>query len=483
MGEVPEALRSSVVLFLSYKDIIICIASSALAGIGVGFFSCLLSSADKQRQLNGGKHTDRSRIRCVLGAIGSTIFGILSLVGLNYGPVALVVVVRAGATLPANALFSQVFQIRPLTSSDALGTLVTLSGVVCFTLFQGDPGPEVTESLFVQLLQRPAAIVVGGVVLLALLLSILYMLRERLRARSCLLRRHHSSGRWPIFTRRRRKKEQTQRSESASEEVRSSDEDSVATRRRFNWRQETIEVLAVCTVTSTSSAAMDVAAKGWAAPLKTGPARALQSELFWISVVANLIFLVGMRAGTIIGCHRCDVLLFIPCSTVMNIFVSVATGLVVLEEWKEVKSWTGLASSSLTVLGGIIMLVTGPAEGDSERSAKDSDSETLEVTGSEDFEEPCVCDAVEIDGSDPDDPEETAMATTVSFSSLLYTHKMHALASMNKNHSRAAFYRDCMHKGLRALKPEIRFVSAPDLRALEEDHASASSSGAILSKG
>lgn len=128
MGEVPEALRSSVVLFLSYKDIIICIASSALAGIGVGFFSCLLSSADKQRQLNGGKHTDRSRIRCVLGAIGSTIFGILSLVGLNYGPVALVVVVRAGATLPANALFSQVFQIRPLTSSDALGTLVTLSG-------------------------------------------------------------------------------------------------------------------------------------------------------------------------------------------------------------------------------------------------------------------------------------------------------------------------------------------------------------------
>ena len=31
------------------------------------------------------------------------------------------------------------------------------------------------------------------------------------------------------------------------------------------------EVLAVCTVTSTSSAAMDVAAKGWAAPLKQGP--------------------------------------------------------------------------------------------------------------------------------------------------------------------------------------------------------------------
>ena len=75
--------------------------------------------------------------------------------------------------------FWQVFHLRPLTTSDALGTLVTLSGgmphvlrwrlfvkmvmaefvaivgrllgdcwascrrgVVCFTLFQGEPGPE-----------------------------------------------------------------------------------------------------------------------------------------------------------------------------------------------------------------------------------------------------------------------------------------------------------------------------------------------------
>eukprot|EP00913_Durusdinium_trenchii_P023830 g22379.t1 len=83
---------------------------------------------------------------------------------------------------------------------------------------------------------------------------------------------------------------------------------------------------------------MDVAAKGWAAALKEGPAAALQSALFWLSVITNVIFLVGMRAGTIIGCHRCDVLLFIPTSTVMNIFVSVATGLAVLEEWKQVTS-------------------------------------------------------------------------------------------------------------------------------------------------
>ena len=82
-------------------------------------------------------------------------------------------------------------------------------------------------------------------------------------------------------------------------------------------------------VTSCSSAEMDVAAKGWAAALKQGPGAALRSGLFWVSVIVNVIFLVAMRAGTIIGCHRCDVLLFIPFSTVLNIFVSVATGLVV----------------------------------------------------------------------------------------------------------------------------------------------------------
>ena len=91
----------------------------------------------------------------------------------------------------------------------------------------------------------------------------------------------------------------------------------------------------MCMVTSCSSAEMDVAAKGWAAALKQGPGAALQSGLFWVSVVVNVIFLVAMRAGTIIGCHRCDVLLFIPFSTVLNIFISVATGLVVQQPQEE----------------------------------------------------------------------------------------------------------------------------------------------------
>jgi hypothetical protein len=69
-----------------------------------------------------------------------------------------------------------------------------------------------------------------------------------------------------------------------------------------------------------------------------------------------------MRVGTIIGCNRCDVLLFVPLNTVMNIFVSVATGLVVLQEWRGVTSWVGLTSASLSMLGGIVMLVAGPAQ-------------------------------------------------------------------------------------------------------------------------
>ena len=98
---------------------------------------------------------------------------------------------------------------------------------------------------------------------------------------------------------------------------------------------------------------------------------------------------------------------------------------------------------------------------------------------------------------------------TVSFSSLLYTHKMHALASMNKNHSRRGRRgRSCLEplllctgrpstgtvctkpgprsarRGARSREsreeehraraksrpappPEIRFASAPDLRAIQ----------------
>ena len=92
--------------------------------------------------------------------IGSVVFGLASLVGLVFGSVSLATVVRAGSTLPANAIFSpglceqlpgrqwvstdlfgsflvrvacrpspgQMFGLRPLVRDDVLGTLVTISG-------------------------------------------------------------------------------------------------------------------------------------------------------------------------------------------------------------------------------------------------------------------------------------------------------------------------------------------------------------------
>ena len=38
--------------------------------------------------------------------VGSVVFGLFSLVGLIFGSVSLATVVRAGSTLPANAVFS-----------------------------------------------------------------------------------------------------------------------------------------------------------------------------------------------------------------------------------------------------------------------------------------------------------------------------------------------------------------------------------------
>jgi hypothetical protein len=85
----------------------ICIFASAVAGTGIGYFGCVLSYADKLASDPGGVHAKRARRLQRLGALGSTVFGISSLVGLFFGPVSLVVVVRAGSTLPANAFFSQ----------------------------------------------------------------------------------------------------------------------------------------------------------------------------------------------------------------------------------------------------------------------------------------------------------------------------------------------------------------------------------------
>lgn len=125
-------------------------------------------------------------------------------------------------------------------------------------------------------------------------------------------------------------------------------------------------VISVTNVGGVSSAFMDLAAKGWSAALEHGIDAAMVMPLFWLSLTANVLFLISMRASMIYGCKRCDVLLFVPLNTVLNILYSVLAGMVVMQEWKQVISWAGLLGASTSVLGGVVMLVSGPARKDPE---------------------------------------------------------------------------------------------------------------------
>ena len=118
-------------------NLVLCVVSSAVAGLGIGLFGCLLSAADQIRRRNSGVHTRKGRWFQIFGIGGSIIFGLASLVGLVFGSVSLATVVRAGSTLPSNAIFSQILGLRPMVRDDVLGTLVTISGIVSFSIFQG----------------------------------------------------------------------------------------------------------------------------------------------------------------------------------------------------------------------------------------------------------------------------------------------------------------------------------------------------------
>mmetsp|Transcript_71975 Transcript_71975/g.153943 ORF Transcript_71975/g.153943 Transcript_71975/m.153943 type:complete len:488 (-) Transcript_71975:19-1482(-) len=368
---------------------LLCIFSSACAGLGIGFFACLLSWAERQKKLNGGTHTRQSKFFRVLGVIGSTVFGLGSLVGLAFGPVTLVVIVRAGITLPANVLFSQVFRLRPLVRDDYLGTLVTLSGVVCFILFNGPPGPELTAEAYLEDLGQPVAMAWNSAVLASLFVSSGWICHKR-----------KPSSRWGNLP----------------------------------------MTLAVTNVNASASAFMDVTAKGWSSALALGLDSAMLSPVFWICVLLNLTFMCVMRWGMIYGCGSCDVLLFVPINTVENIFVSVATGLVVLQEWRRVSSWVGLFFSSLSVLGGIVLLVTGPGDS-SEESGSTSGSPGRAVSSGVNTAAatPMAQEAAEDDTSeelarstseDPRQKEDDSLCW-------IFTTKSFAISRLNHRHFRA----------------------------------------------
>eukprot|EP00418_Pyrodinium_bahamense_P006468 CAMPEP_0179024000 /NCGR_PEP_ID=MMETSP0796-20121207/7227_1 /TAXON_ID=73915 /ORGANISM="Pyrodinium bahamense, Strain pbaha01" /LENGTH=412 /DNA_ID=CAMNT_0020719943 /DNA_START=59 /DNA_END=1297 /DNA_ORIENTATION=- len=301
----------------STQSSLLCISSASSAGIGSGFFGCLLSYADKLKTESGDKHTGHSKLLEGVGMVGSTLFGLGSLVAINFGPVALVTVIRAGTLLPANAMFAQLFGLRPLIREDYLGTVVAISGVICFSIFLGVPGGDPTGSTYMHLITSCSSYVGNGVILALFATSLFWVLQGQ-----C----------WVNFANRNR------------------------------------DMLALATATACiggcSSAFMDVATKGWTAGLHTsGIHGALKSRLFWAAFLVNAVFLVVMRTSMIYGCKHVDVLLFVPLNTVLNILLSAGAGLVVLEEWRQVSSWPGLVSSGLCILGGVAMLVAGPTNG------------------------------------------------------------------------------------------------------------------------
>lgn len=303
-------------------QLVLCVVSSAVAGIGIGLFGCLLSASDHLRRRNAGVHTGKSRCFQVLGIIGSIVFGLASLVGLIFGSVSLATVVRAGSTLPSNAVFSQMLGLRPLVRDDVLGTLVTISGIVSFTIFQGWAFYQHSRSEYLMHMARPASLVWQGFLLIAQVSSVCWLCNNRSPPRD-------------------RKEE------------------------RGPARKRAVAATMIC---ACSSAFMDLAAKGWSSfhvkeddfigRLDPG----FSSPVFWTCLSGNVIFLVLMRWGTIYGCRRCDVLIFVPLNTTANIILSVASGMICLAEYRSVKSWPGLVTAGVSMLCGIFMLVTGPAE-------------------------------------------------------------------------------------------------------------------------
>jgi len=311
---------------------LVCILSSAAAGVGIGLFCCVVSLANKLQTRNGGVHTRCSRRVHVLGIVGHVVCGLASLFGVVTGSVSLATVVRSGCTLPANAFFSQVFRLRPLVRDDILGALITICGVVCFTTFQG----EVQASHgAVELLSQMVAL--PSIVWLVLLCTTLII-------SLCWLRLRPVSLIGELYCHRRHPR----------------------------------RALVTTLVCACSSAFMDLSTKVWSASFSDESGKGSRHWTLWPAIVINIALYLVMRWGIVYGCRHCDVLVFMPFHTTVSILTSMITGMVVLQEYRAVSSWPGLGATVVSMLIGIIMLVTGP-DAASAKSAVADDASALVV--------------------------------------------------------------------------------------------------------
>jgi len=373
-------------------NLVLCVVSSAVAGIGIGLFGCLLSAADHMKRRNSGVHTSIGRTFQICGICGSIVFGLASLVGLIFGSVSLATVVRAGSTLPSNAIFSQLLGLRPLVRDDVLGTLVTISGIVSFTIFQGWAFYQHSREECLLRISSPGSLIWLCFLVISQAVSVGWL---------CL----HSCP------------------------PRDRSEDAASARRR---------AVATTMICSCSSAFMDLAAKGWSSFKVHGDLGNLRgmslgfsSPVFWVALSLNVIFLVILRWGTIYGCRKCDVLIFVPLNTTANIIISVASGMICLAEYTSVKSWPGLVAAGLSMLTGIFMLVTGPADTGSVGSQAASFSDGTETKSRDATPMSSQGEAEHSEVSSCTDPVTPAKLRTSASSA-------HSFVYLNRIHRRAA---------------------------------------------
>jgi len=325
--------------------------------------------------------------------VGSFVFSLFSLIPLAFGaPINVVNVVRAGTLLPANAFFSQLLGLRPLLRDDYIGTLVTISGVICFIMFVGPPAPEKTQKEFLHQISRPAPVVFTVSVLVIFFGSAGWMASQM-------------GG--------------------------------------HKRKPSRLLAMTVSIAISCSIAAMDIATKGWAAAVRDDE-NALESPLFWVSFITQAAFFIVSKWGMIYGCSRCDVLIFVPLNIVLNIFFAVAAGMVVLGEASQVpgaKSWFGLTASWLCVVAGILLLVSGPAQTqeDLARSLKQkppADDAHSDSGGATDE----TTDTVDDTAAPDSEPASGHIATGQHLQPALwlFINQPHAIARLNRAHISAA---------------------------------------------
>lgn len=243
----------------------LCLGFAFLAGFFQGFFGCLLAWCARQKSSDAPAPAWVARLN-IAGVIGSaTLPGVLSIAALAFGAISMVVVVRSSSILVFNVLFTRAFRLGSIKKNDAVGTALCLLGIVA--LFKAAPtDSSITDSDFVRLLLSANSLGWNSLLVLACAVCIaLVFVLEKQRA-AHLRAERQAAGR------RRR--------------ARTHSEGALPFQR----------AALVSVVVASSSACMDLSAKGYTGSLaNTKDSLFLSSGIFWASLVAFAVSAVVMR--------------------------------------------------------------------------------------------------------------------------------------------------------------------------------------------